>query len=93
MKTKIRARKRTVIRWIEEKFGSLEMLANVAGVDTSQPAVRQLLDQVKTSREPVVLGIRWRNALIEVHIEHHAVASIAAPSELPSNGEGSDSRD
>lgn len=78
MKTKIRARKRTVIKWIEDKFGSLEMLAGIAGVDTSVPGVRTLLSQVRTSREPVILAIRWRGIVIEVNIEHHLASSPAS---------------
>lgn len=74
MKTKIRARKRTVLSWIEQKFGSLEMLASIAGIDTSIPEVRTLLKQIRTSREPVVLRIQWRSAVIEVAIEHHESA-------------------
>lgn len=71
MKTKIKARKKTIIKWINEKFGSLAMLAGVAGVDTSAPGVRSLLDQVVTSREPVILSLKWRDIVIEVSFEHH----------------------
>lgn len=74
MKTKIKARKKTVIKWVNEKFGSLEMLAGLTGIDTTLPAVRQTLEQVRTSREPVVLSLRWRNVVLEVSMEHHLAA-------------------
>ena len=47
------------------------MLANVAGIDTSHPEVRNLLRQVETSRESVVLSIAWRNNVIRIDIGHH----------------------
>lgn len=75
VRTQIKARKKTVINWINEKFGSLEMLAGLAGVDTTHRSVRAVLEQVRTSREPVILSIRWRDVVIEVHIEHHLAAS------------------
>lgn len=102
MKTKIRARKKTIMRWITEKFGSLEMLANLAGVDTSIPQVRAFLKTVRTSRDPVILAIKWRAAVIEIHIEHHAngvdaansfvgdLEKVAAATMLPSDTDDND---
>lgn len=71
MKIKIAARKRIVTNWIDSKFGSLETLANLAGIDTSRPEVRNTLTQIRTSRDPVQLRISWRNAVIQIDLMHH----------------------
>lgn len=71
MKTKIRARKKTVMKWIEGKFGSLAMVAAAVGLDTTTPGVQALLNDVVKSRDPVTLSIGWRSHVIAVLIEHH----------------------
>ena len=55
------------------------MLANVAGIDTSHPEVRNLLRQVETSRESVILSIAWRNNVIRIDIGHHLAETATKP--------------
>lgn len=47
------------------------MLAAAGGLDTTQPGVQALLNDIVKSRDPVELRIGWRTHVLCISILHH----------------------
>lgn len=56
---------------IASKFGSLSMLLGLAGLDTSNKLVRQRIDEIQTTRDPIKISIHFRSHVWVLWVGEH----------------------